>query len=699
MRQRAFTLIELLVSLSVLLVVIIATARIFGTTGKVAAIGEASADLQATATAVEKAIRGDIQRIARDGVLAIQNVAVRNDVNRFQRPTSPTAIGSTAIVSTAPLLNPTLEPTDFIRCDQIIFFGRGHEASQVFLGTQGGDISASRIGDEYTVTLFDGETLQITPEITSNEFMVRLGHGLQFPSLLVDVNNPDLRPDADTLGNNPATVIPPVPWMWSATPTMTSANFDVGATTKTYMPSQPEARQWVMSRQITLLADDGNTQSRANSTYDTGTAKNVTWFHGLGGGNFYPNSATGIAQYDFQSAGTAPTSMNPPQKETTLSIPHDKMFPNRAIISSRVDTAATSIAEYRAFVETGSTSANIAKDFRFDSTSRLFWSDEEGSDPSGSLKLGNIHNRIFNSLFGGNIPTTISSGRTNGLWGYPRAEKVAPSMDRRDSKVNIPLLAGNCSSIQIDWTWSNRTAQFETLEGTPLLAQLPVSPVRPNAIYDVPLAGLTMQKWPASQPFKFADGSESLPLNTAITLTTGNLISSTLGKSIPWFGLPDSMFPLSQRRGVTRLAGPLIGDRLTPLSAPSYATPIKILQPSAATDATKILFTTTDIDTVAVATPPIDCARIEGVNAISNPQDTSTGIKYSVYTYQAIFGPNGDKPYREVKFPGGSERVLRTDYTPWPTALRFTITLHDPKLALSQGRVFQFVVELPKAEK
>ena len=46
MRQRAFTLIELLVSLSVLLVVIIATARIFGTTGKVAAIGEASADFK-----------------------------------------------------------------------------------------------------------------------------------------------------------------------------------------------------------------------------------------------------------------------------------------------------------------------------------------------------------------------------------------------------------------------------------------------------------------------------------------------------------------------------------------------------------------------------------------------------------------------------------------------------------------------------
>ena len=67
MLRRAFTLIELLVSLSVLLVVIIATARIFGTTSKVAALGEASADLQATATAVEKVIRADVERMARDG--------------------------------------------------------------------------------------------------------------------------------------------------------------------------------------------------------------------------------------------------------------------------------------------------------------------------------------------------------------------------------------------------------------------------------------------------------------------------------------------------------------------------------------------------------------------------------------------------------------------------------------------------------
>jgi len=688
MRQRAFTLIELLVSLSVLLVVIIATARIFGTTGKVAAIGEASADLQATATAVEKVIRGDIERIARDGVLAIQCVAVRNNVNRSSN-------------SQAPLLDPTRESDDFVRCDQVVFFGRGHEVSQVYLGTRGG----SRSDQAYVVRLFSatGEQIKVTPEFTSNEFMIRLGHGLQFPTLLVDsTKSPPARPDADTVGNKVSSLLPLVPWMWSPTATMTSAYFDSStANASTYLPNQPEARQWVLARQCVLLTDDGVNTSQFPS------ANNLTWFRErevtgagtAGSAGMIANSTTGIAQYSFNVAGDS----TPNPAATNLAIPENNLFPNRALTASRVDIAATSIGDFRALIEQGATSAYFSKDFNFDSTGRLPWSEKEGLSPN--VSLGYIRNRIYNSLFGAPIRTdpTGSVGTTNGLWGYPRAEKVAPSVNRLDAMTNGPLLAGNCSSIQIDWTWSNRTAQFETPEGTPLLAQLPVtvvapplSPPRPNAIYDVPLAGLTTQEWPANQPFKYDDGSAISPLNTKITPTT-------LGNFIPWFGLPDSMFPISQRRGVTRLAGPLISDKLTPLSTPSYATPIRILKPSVATDpANKLPFdptkvTTADIDTVAVATPPIDCARIEGTldTGILRPLGTAT----QVYSYQAIFGPNGDKPYREAKFPGGSERVLRTDYTPWPTALRFTITLHDPKLALSQGRVFQFVVELPKVEK
>lgn len=683
MLRRAFTLIELLVSLSVLLVVIIATARIFGTTSKVAAIGEASADLQATANAVEKVIRGDVERIARDGVLAIQCVAVRNDVNR------------STTYPQAPLLDTTKAVTDFVRCDQLVFFGRGRESSQVYLGTRGG----SRSDAAYSVNMFPSGTLKITPEFTSQEFMVRIGHGVQFPTLLLDSNNPTLRPDADFF-DTVAKGNPPVPWMWSPTPVMSSSYFDGAANTLKYMAGQPEARQWTLARQIVLLADDGiNTNIKP-------TGLNLTWFHevqqtGSGAswsGGMTANSATGVAQYGPSAGGSA----TPDSSATNFVIPQDNLYPNRALTSSRVDIAATSIADFRALIEQGATSAYFSKDFNFDSTGRLPWSDREAVTPNTSL--GYIRNRIYNALFGAPI---VPTGRTsNGLWGYPRAEKVAPSMNRLDGMVAGPLLAGNCSSIQIDWTWSTGTARFETPEGTPLLAQLPAAPVRANkAVFDVPLAGLTTVPWPV-QPFLQLNSTGSLvlldPANSPVSITkndNSSEASQTLGlsRNIPWFGLPDSMFPIAQRSGVTRLAGPLITDVPSSIAGPAYATPIRALTPSAAS--TTVTFTaasaTTDFETIAIATPPIDCARIEGTSAIVRPLSTLT----EVYSYQAIFGPNGDQPFREVRVPGGTERVLRNDYTPWPTALRFTITLHDPKLALAQGRVFQFVVDLPKADR
>jgi prepilin-type N-terminal cleavage/methylation domain-containing protein len=662
MQRRAFTLVELLVALTVLLVVIIATARIFGTTSKVAAIGEASADLQATATAVEKIIRGDIERIARDGVLAIQCVAVRNDVNRVSRTGSPINVN-------APLLDPTRAADEFIRCDQLVFFGRGHEASQVYLGTRGGATSEQA----YTVNTYPSGGLNITPEFTSYEFMVRIGPAVQFPTLLVDVNQPNFLPDPDTWGN-PAT--PPVPWMWGALSTgntsLRSAYFNAGPNGSTYLPLTPEARGWPLSRQLVLMADDA---SRVT------TSRNVSYFRQAS--VMTPNCASGVAQYGTAINGAAPVA---PQTDATLTIGSADLYPNRAIIASRVDTAASTIASFCALVETGSTSSYLAKDYYFNRNGRLAWSSVEGVDPTaGSMKLGFIRDRIANALFGAPV-----NNRTQGLWGYPRAEKIPPSMNRTDAMLSVPLLAGNCSSIQIDWTWAPGTAQFETPDGTPLLATLPytptATPTRAADILDVPLSGLTTQNWP-QQPF--------MPLGSgAIQVTAAQPI-------IPWFGLPDSMFPAQQRRGVTMLAGAAVTDVAKQLVAPSYAVPIQMLKPSVATDPNKAApFTpvTGDLDVVAVATPPIDCARIEGTAGIQYPQDLPAA-KYSVYSYQAIFGPNGSEPYREAHYPGGVERVLRTDYTPWPTALRFTVTLHDPKMAFSQGRVFQFVVELPKADK
>jgi hypothetical protein len=98
--------------------------------------------------------------------------------------------------------------------------------------------------------------------------------------------------------------------------------------------------------------------------------------------------------------------------------------------------------------------------------------------------------------------------------------------------------------------------------------------------------------------------------------------------------------------------------------------------------------------TVAIAAPPLDAARIEGTRGLLRPM----GDAVPVYAYQAAFGFNGDRPFTTVerKTSDGTvrPRQLNPDYTPWPTALRFTYTLHDPKLTMETGRTYQVIVDL-----
>ena len=77
---RAFTLTELLVAIVVLLVVILAVGRIFGTASTVVKNGEANADILQETSAVEQLIRSDLARISDEGFLIIQCIGVRNDV-------------------------------------------------------------------------------------------------------------------------------------------------------------------------------------------------------------------------------------------------------------------------------------------------------------------------------------------------------------------------------------------------------------------------------------------------------------------------------------------------------------------------------------------------------------------------------------------------------------------------------------------
>jgi len=69
--------------------------------------------------------------------------------------------------------------------------------------------------------------------------------------------------------------------------------------------------------------------------------------------------------------------------------------------------------------------------------------------------------------------------------------------------------------------------------------------------------------------------------------------------------------------------------------------------------------------------------------------------------YSAVFGFNNDRPLvlsrstGEVLPPENEDDLRRLGFTPWPDAIRVTLTLHDAEARLIGGRQVQFVIELP----
>jgi hypothetical protein len=45
----------------------------------------------------------------------------------------------------------------------------------------------------------------------------------------------------------------------------------------------------------------------------------------------------------------------------------------------------------------------------------------------------------------------------------------------------------------------------------------------------------------------------------------------------------------------------------------------------------------------------------------------------------------------------GDQQFVNT-YSPWPSAVRITMRLHDPGNVIAGGRIFQFIVPLPKQD-
>lgn len=416
-RRAGFTLTEVLVAVAILIVVIIATARIFGTVSKVTGAGEANADLLQTAAVVERQIREDIARINREGYLVIRNVEVPNNINQISGPGG------------GPLLNAALPSNATVRCDQLMFFTDGTVSSTQFSGSKGIVPETPQNG------IFN------LPVLQANAARVYYGHAIQLR---------EAPPGTDPIHAGMEIGTPVMPWTYSfpgdADYKISSVRWDTGTFQKDVIATQPTSRDWILARQVLLLANDAVPGVAANDVLRYGRQSDRP-----------KNSTAGIWPLASSPSGTGYDS---------------------GPLSSRVDIAASTLDVIQSFVN-----PKVRSDGKP-------WVDNVGI-VRGFAPWWNVGNHppdpdSANWPSQGSFPgqrvrmlQAISGGGTNPLR-YPRAERVPPKggIDRADQMLSNPALAYGCSSFTVDWTWKDGTGRMTRPSGQ-VIDPTPANPLDP----------------------------------------------------------------------------------------------------------------------------------------------------------------------------------------------------------------------------
>lgn len=225
--RRGFTLTELLVAVVVLLVVILAVGRIFGTASQVVKSGEANAAVLQESAAIEYQLRKDLASASAEGFLVINCTAVRNDIN---------------LGSGGPLLDPRRRTDEWLRCDQVVFLTDASAISQ-----QG---SGFDLFQELSNGTYPGD---FGPVPQSTLSRVYYGHGVQFPYL------PQNEKGLVRWYQNENSRTEIAPW-FRPNPSNAMVDFsrwpNLGSTVGNFNGAQPDATDWTLARQELLIADD-----------------------------------------------------------------------------------------------------------------------------------------------------------------------------------------------------------------------------------------------------------------------------------------------------------------------------------------------------------------------------------------------------------------------------------------------------------
>ncbi len=286
-------------------------------------------------------------------------------------------------------------------------------------------------------------------------------------------------------------------------------------------------------------------------------------------------------------------------------------------------------------------------------------------------------------------------GVADGVLNYrPRSEKSPPTLQREDVLMASNVLGSNCSSFVVDWTWGDGVGQDLSLD------------LDPNRSLRGAVRGISV-----SGGVRAGLGAE----DTTVT-------EAGVGAS-PWFGLgkvqPGNVEPVLDNYGNPNLDVTTATTILLDETGSFYDRGVRFYPPIDYDPGCAIFAgdsppaNPASIPNGATLFPQV-VENIEGADIanldLESVVDRPFGTDVPIWRYRAFFGLNGDEPFvrdgtrRPVSIiSSGSDGqgprpwpVYRSDYTPWPSALRITATFGDPKGAIEGGRQVQFVIQIPK---
>jgi prepilin-type N-terminal cleavage/methylation domain-containing protein len=631
--RRGFTMVELIVSIAVLVIIIMVTAQVFQDASKLTRMGQASADVLQESVAIERQIRDDLARLSPDGVLAIHSVEVPNNYNRSRWNGTAPRPG---------LINPSLPPEAPVRCDQLVFFVEGFQRSMAY----GSNLGWSVLPGMAAKTL-------------GQAGMIRYGHALQFPELgryearpgMLQAGQPQFTAediDLDAIRDNDGLLTKLTPFHQ---PNVNSA----------FGGALPSA--WTM---YTL----GNTGGSTN-LYNQVPGQGVAGAQPEARRWLMARTAVALGDDDSQAPNARQKRVyqNETLSQETL-LPFDPRFgvsnPDTGsgsqwgfsskapvIDYGRVDVSAMSLADLRKALLLSGSSGGSAR--------RPWIAGVDNPDGTHSI------------LDGGSLPGNgDQQSIIKTLISPVRAEREPPGNTRWDQALTNNIIGSAVSNLIVEWTWAENVGEAAGVRWPRLVDA------------DVKWHGLRL------------DG-ESVPASLDALLDPPPGVTDSpsdgLDPSVDhlWFGLPSSTDGNGQADQWDR--------RVVSFGQFAAAAPARDpIDPLYAGDEF-------ELDAPATAAPSLvwsdpeddDPSDADNFNAIDMVVvEGAMGNVARVREYWALFGPNGAAGLMDLDEDDNGLPDPDPSFTPWPTALRFTLTIHDSGLNLEGGRTVQFVVPMPE---